>query len=122
MGMNIIDIVALAKAGYKFSEVKELLTLANQSEDETAPEGDEKDQPKKTEQHDAGKEQPDDAPKKGTDTPEEDSAILSYKEKIQELEDKLQKLQSDNVHKDHSDKTDTKTDEETLDEITTSFM
>lgn len=122
MGMNITDIVALAKAGYKFSEVKELLTLANQSEDETAPEGDKKDQPEKTEQHDAGKEHPEDAPKKGTDTPEEDSAILSYKEKIQELEEKLQKLQSDNVHKDQSDKTGTKTDEETLDEITASFM
>ena len=37
--IGIKDIVALATAGYKPSEVKELLSLANQSEDEPAKEG-----------------------------------------------------------------------------------
>lgn len=120
MGITIKDIVALATAGYKVSEVKELLSLANQSETKSAEEG-EKDQPEKTEQHEAGKEQPEEAPKKGTDTPEEDSAILSYKQKIEELEAQVQKLQSDNVHKDQSGK-ETKNDEDLLNELTQTYM
>lgn len=120
MGITIKDIVALATAGYKVSEVKELLSLANQSETESAKEG-EKDQPEKTEQHEAGKEQPEEAPKKGTDTPEEDGAILSYKQKIEELEAQVQKLQSANVHKDQSDK-ETKNDEDLLNELAQTYM
>lgn len=127
MGITIKDIVALATAGYKVSEVKELLSLANQSETKSAEEGEE-DQPEKTEQHEAGKEQheagkeqPEEAPKKGTDTPEEDSAILSYKQKIEELEAQVQKLQSANVHKDQSGK-ETKNDEDLLNELTQTYM
>lgn len=119
MGINLKDIVELAKAGYKPSEVKELLSLANQSE---APASEEKnDQDKKTEQHDSGREQPEEAPKKSTDASSEEGSILSYKEKIEELEEKLRKAQSENVHKDTSDNED-KSDEEKLNEITALFM
>ena len=123
MGFNIKDIVELAKAGYKPSEVKELLSLANQSEEkpEEKEEGEQKGKPEKTEQHEAGKEQPDEAQKNGTSAPEEDSSILSYKKQIEELEEQVKKLQSDNVHKDQSDKNE-KSDEERLNEITASFM
>ena len=119
MGINLKDIVELAKAGYKPSEVKELLTLATQSE-VPASEGKE-DQDEKTDLHDSGKEQPEEAPKKSTDDPKEEGSILSYKEKIEELEEKLRKAQSENVHKDTSDKED-KSDEEKLNEITALFM
>lgn len=122
MGFNIKDIVELAKAGYKPSEVKELISLANQSEDKPEEkEGEQKGKPEKTEQHEAGKEQPDEAQKNGTSAPEEDSSILSYKKQIEELEEQVKKLQSSNVHKDQSDKNE-KSDEERLNEITASFM
>lgn len=120
MGLNLKDIVALATAGYKVSEVKELLALANQSET-PAPEGEEKVQPEKTEQHDAGREQPEEAPKNGTETPEEDSAILSYKKEIEELKKQIKELQSENVHKDNSDVKEID-EEEMLNDITASFM
>lgn len=120
--VNFKDIVALATAGYKVSEVKELITLANQSEtDPEKDKGEQKGQGEKTEQHEDGKEQPDEAQKKPTATPSEDSVILSYKQKIEELEEKVKNLQSANVHKDRSD-ANTKSDEEALNEITALFM
>ena len=119
--ISIKDIVELAKAGYKPSEVKELITLANQSEVPAENKGEQKGQGEKTEEPEAGEEQPEEAQKKPTVTPKEDSSILSYKEKIAELEEKLQKLQSENVHKDQSD-VQTKSDEELLNELTASYM
>lgn len=119
--MNIKDIVELAKAGYKPSDVKELIALTNQSVGPAEDKGEQKGQAEKTQQHDAGKEQPEEAVKNATDTPKEDSSILSYKEKIQELEEKIQKLQSENVHKDQSE-VQTKSDEELLNELTASYM
>lgn len=121
MGMNFKDIVALATAGYKVSEVKELIALANQSET-PAPEGEnKKDQPEKTQQHDAGKEQPEEAAQNGTETPKEDSAILSYKKEIEDLKKQIKDLQSENVHKDNSDVEEIN-EEEMLNNITASFM
>ena len=121
MALNLKDIVELAKAGYKVSEVKELIALSSSEEADPAPEGDEKGKDEKTQQHEAGKEQPEEVAKKSTSIPEDESSILSYKEKIQELEEKLQKLQSENVHKDQSEKQ-TKSDEELLNELTASYM
>lgn len=126
--INFKDIVTLASAGYKVSEVKELIALSNQSEaepakDEGEPAKDEgeKDQAKKTEQHEGGKEQPQEAQKNATETPEENSVILSYKKKVEELEKQVKDLQEKNVHKDNSE-VKTKDDEELLNEITASFM
>ena len=119
--VNFKDIVALATAGYKVSEVKELIALANQSETEPDNKGEQKGQAEKTEQHEDGKEQPDEAQKNATATPSDDSVILSYKQKVEELEEKVKNLQSANVHKDRSD-VQHKSDEETLNEITASFM
>ena len=119
--INFKDIVTLATAGYKVSEVKELIALANSAETAPAKEGEEKDQAEKTEQHDTGKEQPEEAQKNATDAPEESSVILSYKQKIEELESKVRDLQSKNVHKDNSE-VKTKSDQEILDDITKSFM
>ena len=121
MALNLKDIVELAKAGYKVSEVKELIALSSSEGTDPAPEGDEKGKGEETEQHEAGKEQPEEAQKKPTSTPEDESSILSYKKKIEELEEKIKTLQSDNVHKDQSDKQ-TKSDEELLNELTASYM
>ena len=122
MAFNLKDVVELAKAGYKVSEVKELIALASSNETPPAKdEGEEKGKGEKTKEQEEGKEQPSEALQKPTSTPQEDSSILSYKEKIQELEEKLQKLQSDNVHKDQSE-VKTKSDEELLNELTASYM
>ena len=121
MVLNLKDIVELAKAGYKVSEVKELIALASSKETDPAKEGEQKGKDEKAQQHDAGKEQPEEAVQKSTSTPEEDSSILSYKKKIEELEAKVKSLQSDNVHKDQSDKQ-TKSDEELINELTASYM
>ena len=119
--MNISDIVALAKAGYKPSDVKDLINLASSKEEPRQDE--EKDQDKKSEQHDDGKEQPKEAPKKSTDdSPKEANAIDEYKKEIEDLKSQLQKLQSDNVHKDNKDKDNEKSDEDILTDITRSFM
>ena len=121
MALNLKDIVELAKAGYKVSEVKELIALSSSEETDPAPKGDEKGKDEKTKEQEAGKEQPEEASKKSTSKPEEDSSILSYKQKIEELEEKIKTLQSDNIHKDQSDKQ-TKSDEELLNELTASYM
>lgn len=118
--MNISDIVALAKQGYKPSDIKELISLA--SSEEGNPKEEEKIQVEKTEQHEDGKEQPDKAPKNTTeDSSEKVTAIDEYKNKIAELEEKVKSLQNANVHKDNSD-TKTKSDEDMLNDITRSFM
>ena len=121
MGFNFKDIVILARAGYKVSEVKELIALSNQSEAEPAKDEGGKDQAEKTEQHEGGKEQPQEAQKNATETPEENSVILSYKKRVEELEQQVKDLQEKNVHKDNSE-VKTKDDEELLNEITASFM
>lgn len=119
--INFKDIVTLASAGYKVSEVKELIALSNQSEAEPAKDEGEKDQAEKTQQHEDGKEQPSEVVKNATETPEENSVILSYKKKVEELEKQVKDLQEKNVHKDNSE-VKTKDDEELLNEITASFM
>ena len=118
MGLNIMDIVALAKQGYKPSDVKELIELASSKEDE--PETEENIQTEKTEEHEAGKEQPEEAPKKVTEDSEE-AGVIDYKKKVEELEAKISKLQADNVHKDTSDRVD-KSDEDIVNEVTKMFM
>ena len=121
MALNLKDIVELAKAGYKVSEVKELIALASSEETKPAEEGEQKEKDEKAQEQEAVKEQPEEAVQKSTSTPEEDSSILSYKKKIEELEAKVKSLQSDNVHKDQSDKQ-TKSDEELINELTASYM
>lgn len=125
MALNLTDIVALAKAGYKPSDVKELIELASahKEEPEKEKEVETKDQAEVQVKGSSGSDQPSDETVKATGTASEDSAILSYKEKIEELEGKLSKLQSDNVHKNNYDTIkNQKSDEELLDDITRSYM
>lgn len=121
MGLNLKDIVELAKAGYKVSEVKELIALASSEETKLAKDGEQKGKDEKTQEQEAGKEQPEEAVKKSTSTPEEDSSILSYKKRVEELEAQIKTLQSENVHKDQSE-VKTKSDEEIANELAASYM
>ena len=124
MALNLTDIVALAKAGYKPSDVKELIELASahKEEPEKEKEVETKDQAEVQVKGSNGSDQPSDETEKATGTASEDSAILSYKEKIEELEGKLSKLQTENVHKNSEQNLNKKSDEELLDEITRSYM
>lgn len=117
--MNLTDIVALAKQGYKPSDIKELLDLVSSKEEQ--PKEEEKVQEEKTEQHEDGKEQPDEAPKNSTEDSSEKANVIDYKKKIAELEEKVKSLQNANVHKDNSD-TKQESDEDILNDITRSFM
>ena len=126
MAFNLTDIVALAKAGYKPSEVKELLELASSQEgkpdlDNTKQEPEIKGQGEGQEQS-KGTDQPLDTPVKPTDADSDESAILSYKKKIEELEGKISKLQSDNVHTNNEGKNSGPSDEELLNNLTRDYM
>ena len=122
MALNLTDIVALAKAGYKPSDVKELIELASTHKEEPEKEVETKDQAEVQKNGSSGSDQPSDETVKATGTASEDSAILSYKEKIEELEGKLSKLQKENVHKNSEQNLNKKSDEELLDDITRSYM
>lgn len=117
--MNLSDIVALAKQGYKPSDIKELLSLVS-SKEETSKE-EENIQEEKTEQHEDGKEQPDEAPKNSTEDSSDKDSVIDYKKKIAELEEKVKSLQNANVHMDNSDSKQ-ESDEDILNDITRSFM
>ena len=117
--MNISDIVALAKQGYKPSDIKELLELVPSKEEKPTEEN--KVQVEKTEQHEDGKEQPNEAPKNTTEDSSEKDSVIDYKKRIAELEEKVKSLQNANVHQDNSD-VQKESDEDILNDITRSFM
>ena len=117
--MNLTDIVALAKQGYKPSDIKELLDMVSSKEEQ--PKEENNIQEEKMEQHEDGKEQPEEAPKNSTEDSSEKASVIDYKKKIAELEEKVKSLQSANVHKDNSDSKQ-ESDEDILNNITRSFM
>ena len=119
--LNLADIVALARSGYSVSDVKELINLS--SSDDTPQEQEEPKGEKETQTQESGKEPPQEMEsKKPTEDPADASAIDEYKKKIEELENKISNLQKENVNKDNSDKSQGKSDEDILDDITKSFM
>lgn len=123
MALNLTDIVALAKAGYKPSDVKELIELSSaQKEQPEEKEVETKDQAEVQDKGSSGSDQPSDETVKATGTASDDGAILSYKKKVEELEGKLSKLQTENVHRNSEQNLNKKSDEELLDEITRSYM
>lgn len=97
--MKFDDILALAKQGYKPTDIKELLALE--------PKEEPKDEPKEE-----PKEEPKDEPK---DEPD-------YKKLYEESQEALKKAQQKNLHQDASGKEDEKTDGEILMDFAKSFM
>lgn len=121
--LNLTDIVALAKQGYKPNDIKELIELTKE-----APEGkpeDQEKQPKPDEPEKPSEDKPKEEEKKdGGASPEQ----LDYKEEVeklkaqlQETENKLSKLQKENVRR-NADTGNEKPDAEAFADVMRSFM
>ena len=122
IGLNLADIIALAKQGYKVSDVKELIALASSEDTDSAAQEQPQDEKKEEPQESVKEPTQEKEPQKSTKDHADDNAINEYKKKIEELEDKISRLQKDNVSKDNSNNPPGKSDEEILDDITRSFM
>lgn len=111
--MNLTDIISLAKAGYKPSDIKDLISLA-----------DDKDIPKedKPVEHPAEEAPEVTDEQNATEEPETKEPEIDYKARCAELEKKLKDAQKANVNKDVSNSKNEKTDFENLVDITSSFM
>lgn len=117
---NILsDIAALARAGYKVSEVKELLQLSKQPEaaPEAAAPNPEKDQAQPEPQND---DKPDAKKTEKKPAEPEPKANDANEEKIKALQEQIKKLQEQNASRDNSG---TKPDtEKQLQDLVASFM
>ena len=78
--MNLKDIIALAKAGYSVSDVKELISMA--SSEDTEPAAQETPKDEKTEGPETGKDTASEEPEKSTEDPAKVVAIDEYKKQI----------------------------------------
>lgn len=108
--LNITDIIALAKQGYKPSDIKELLELGQAAEpipDETA----------KGETPDEEEEIPEDKPEPVKEDPEKDAEAL--RAEIISLNDKIKELQKQTARQDISGEV--KTDQEKFEELVKNF-
>lgn len=118
--MNLKDIIALAKAGYSVSDVKELIAMAS-SEDAEPAQQEDKPKDEKTEEPEAGKDTASKEPEKSTEDPVKVTAIDEYKKQIEDLEKQVKDLQQKNIHTDVSNHPD-KSDEDIMNDLTRSFM
>ena len=115
--LNLNDIIALAKQGYKPADIKELIELSKS--EGPAPEGEKPEDDQKKEQP---KEKPEDDQKKEpqeAEKPEDDT--VDYKKKAEELEKKLSEVQKANT-KQNADKSEEKSDAEMFADVMKSFM
>ena len=117
--LKLDDIVALAKSGYKVSDVKELIELSKEAEASTDVSKDTV-ATEESVQEDTHEESLNNQPE---DTKEEAEAdkIVDYKAKVEELEEKIRVLQKANTEKKIAD-TDEKSDSDVLAEAMKSFM
>lgn len=113
--LNLNDIIALAKQGYKPADVKELIELSKTAE---ASEEVQEQPTEIPEQPEEAKEAPKEEEKK--DSAEADK-IVDYKAKAEELEKKISELQKANT-KQNADKSDHKSDAELFADVMKSFM
>lgn len=105
--MGIMDIVALAKAGFSVSDVKELMSM------ETEPEADHKpEEPEEQPGAEPEKPKPENEAEESA-RPEHDN-IEEMRKQIQELQAKLEASQSSNNHKDLSGGIPAKSNEDIL--------
>lgn len=117
---NILsDIAALARAGYKVSEVKELLQLSKQTEPEaekpaTIPEKD----PAQPDPANANKEPKTKEVLKAPEEPKQDE----NEAKIAELQEQIKKLQEQNASRDNSGDRSKETEEKQITDLISSYM
>lgn len=116
--LKLEDIVALAKSGYKVSDVKELIELSKASEQEQKEDLKEKSPSEEhTQNIEEKKEVTQDLPKE----PEKEEKVIDYKKKSEELEKKISDLQKANLSRNLAD-TDEKSDSELFADVMKSFM
>lgn len=120
--LKLDDIFALAKQGYKPSDIKELIELSKEAEvkAEELP-----DQEIETQKDNKDDQTPSHtvAPEDGkTSEDSEDSKIVDYKKKVEELEKKISDLQKANTQKSIADTGDKKSDSEVIADLMKSFM
>lgn len=117
--LKLDDIFALAKQGYKPSDIKELIELSKEAEvtKESDSSTQEENNNDETPSHENTV-----APEDEKQTKEaEDSKIVDYKKKVEELEKTISDLQKANTRKNVAD-TDTPSDSEVVADLFKSFM
>lgn len=117
--LNLNDIIALAKQGYKPSDIKELIELS-QTEEQTQPAPE---QSQTEPEQPTADNVPETAPTEETQKEGNSSAPeVDYKKKVEELEAKLSALQKQNT-KQNADKSENKkSDAEMFADTMRSFM
>ncbi|MBO7733505.1 MAG: hypothetical protein J6S67_13155 [Methanobrevibacter sp.] len=116
------EIITLSKeTGVSLSEAISVYKEYQANSADSPPKSQEVEQPKKTEEQDTGREQPEGAPKNER-PPETDDNVIDYKKKVEELENKIRDLQSANVQKDVSGQNNQKSNEDIVNDLTASFM
>ena len=119
--MNITDIIALAKAGYKVADIKELISMAeDKSEDKSADKSVDKSEDKSDDKSE------DKSEDKSDDKSEDKVDYKALFEKLdadnKKLKATLEILQKSNIDKDMSGKDDKPTDDDILVDFCKSFM
>lgn len=102
MGIKFSDIIALAKSGYTVSDVKELMQLSE------TPSNDETEAPQ------------DDQEPAAEDPEEPKQEEVDYKTLYEQEQEKVKRLQANNINKDAQTKE--KTDQEILMDLARDFM
>ena len=122
--LNLTDIVALAKQGYKPNDIKELIELTKE-----APEDDKGDQGTQPRPEEPGKPSEDKPLEDNQKDGEASNDQLDYKEEVeklkaqlQETENKLSKLQKENTRRNADTDEDKKSDAEAFADVMKSFM
>ena len=129
--LNLNDIVALAKSGYKVDDIKELIALSKEADKTPDDQGKPADQG--TPEDNIGGGSPKDNIEGGTVAPDqkktedpdkkgEADEVIDYKKKAEELEQKLQELQKANTKQNMAAADDKKSDSEQFAEVMKSFM
>lgn len=122
--LNLTDIVALAKQGYKPNDIKELIELTKE-----APEGkpeDQEEQPKPEEPEKPSEDKPKEEEKKdgkaSSDQIDYKNEVEKLKAQLQETENKLSKLQKENTRCNADTDEHKKSDAESFADVMRSFM
>ena len=122
--LNLTDIVALAKQGYKPNDIKELIELTKE-----APEGkseDQEEQPKPEEPVKPSEDKPKEEEKKdgkaSSDQIDYKNEVEKLKAQLQETENKLSKLQKENTRRNADTDENKKSDAEAFADVMKQFM
>lgn len=111
--MNLSDIIALAKAGYKFSEVKELMSMADVESKDTETKDkaiDDKTKTIETPKAEPKPSKPDEKDESDETVTKDETDTADYKKLYEEAQEKIKNIQKENRSADISKEI--KTDED----------